>query len=60
MQHLSYEEDQRNVGAVKDGMPGYRVACGAEQQVLELEEGITPIWENPFFHYFLIFPYLYK
>jgi len=39
--HLPDEEDPGRLGAGEDGMPGYSVARHAEQQVLELEEGIV-------------------
>ena len=38
--HMSHEKDQGHLGAGEDGVPGYGVARDAEQQVLELEEGI--------------------
>ena len=37
---MSHEKDQGHLGAGEDGVPGYGVARDAEQQVLELEEGI--------------------
>jgi len=45
MLYLPDEEDPGSVGAGEDGVQGYRVARHAEQQVLELAEGIIPIWE---------------
>ena len=41
LQHLPDEKDPKHLGAGENGMPGYGVACDAEQQVLELEEGIV-------------------
>jgi len=34
------------LGAGEDGVQGYGVAREAEQQVLELEEGIVVLWSN--------------
>jgi len=40
MLHLPDEEAPGRVDSGEDRMQGYRVACDAEQQVLELAEGI--------------------
>jgi len=37
---MPHEKDQGHLGSGEDGMSGYGVACDAEQQILELEEGV--------------------
>lgn len=40
------EKDQGHLGAGENGMPRYGVVCDAEQQVLELAEGIVVFRAN--------------